>query len=219
MVSTLMRMDPQRINYQPKKSVLHWMIQNAETREELDVAQDLALHWRMHMMPITQATTQIWAESCMRLEQPQVFVDMLMDRWKYRQLPINYNMAKFIRFLGATAGDSGNLDNAFRLFALYPFYGLKYDADAYGALIEACCMVKESEDAWRRALVVSEEALSLDPPLITLEALRVLETRSIEHGEPEMAQRYKSLAAELALKPTNTKESANFDEDGNHLAN
>ncbi|KAJ2798246.1 hypothetical protein H4S07_005737, partial [Coemansia furcata] len=143
-VSTMMRIDPKNLR-QPKKSVLHWLLQHAESRAELDVALDLMLHWRMHMLPITQATTQIWAEACIRLEQPDLFVAMLMDRWKYRQLPINYNMARFIKFLGA----KGRLDDAFRLFALYPYYGLKYDAQAYGALVEACCVQAEEEEAWR----------------------------------------------------------------------
>ncbi|KAJ2860909.1 hypothetical protein GGH94_005236 [Coemansia aciculifera] len=210
-VSTIMRIDPKNLR-QPKKSVLHWLLQHAENREELDVALDLMLHWRMHMLPITQATTQIWAEACIRLEEPDLFVTMLMDRWKYRQLPINYNMARFIKYLGGR----NRLDDAFRLFALYPFYGLSYDAQAYGALVEACCAQVGDEQAWRRALVASEEALANDPPLITLEALRVLESRSTEHNEQEMAQRYKSLADNLPLQPT-SKEAVKFDEDGNHL--
>ncbi|KAJ2262381.1 hypothetical protein GGI01_001582 [Coemansia sp. RSA 376] len=210
-VSTIMRIDPKNVLRQPKKSVLHWLLQHAENREELDAALDLMLHWRMHMLPITQATTQIWAEACIRLEAPDLFVTMLMDRWKYRQLPINYNMARFIKYLGA----GNRLDDAFRLFALYPFYGLSYDAQAYGALVEACCAQVGDEETWRRALVASEEALAHDPPLITVEALRVLEARSLEHDEKEMAQRYKSLADNLPLQPT-TKE-VKFDEDGNHL--
>ncbi|KAJ2742622.1 hypothetical protein GGI20_004348 [Coemansia sp. BCRC 34301] len=163
----------------------------------------------MAMYPITQATTQIWAEACIRLSTPEIFVEMLMDRWTYRQLPINYNMARFVRFLGAR----GLLDDAFRVFALYPYYGLAYDADAYGALVEACCLV-EGEDAWRRALVVAEEALACDPPFITADALAALESRSAAQGETEMAQRYKNLA--LTLKPTPAK-SPKFDDDGNHV--
>ncbi|KAJ2348992.1 hypothetical protein GGH91_001077 [Coemansia sp. RSA 2671] len=208
-VSTIMRVDPTYARV-PKRSVLHWLLQNTTTREELDVAIDVLQHWRMRMLPITQATTQIVAETCIRLEAPDVFVAMLMDRWKYRQLPINYNMAKFIRFLGGE-----RLDDAFRLFALYPFYGLKYDAPAYGALVEACCQ-GEGEEAWRRALIVAEEGLASDPPLITKEALAALEKRSVEKGEDEMAKRYQSLADSLSLEPV-SEEPAKFDEKGNHL--
>ncbi|KAJ2431316.1 hypothetical protein GGF41_000603, partial [Coemansia sp. RSA 2531] len=86
---------------------------------------------------------------------------------------------------------------------------------AYGALVEACCAQVGDEEAWRRALVASEEALAHDPPLITVEALRVLEARSLEHDEKEMAQRYKSLADNLPLQPTSKE--VKFDEDGNHL--
>ncbi|KAJ2890858.1 hypothetical protein GGI21_006030, partial [Coemansia aciculifera] len=118
-ISSLMRMNPQALNQRPRKSVLHWVIQNSETPEELAVAHDLlAVQWRMCRLSITQATTQIWAEACMRLHTPHIFVAMLMDQWKYRQLPINYNMARFIRYLGTRQ----LLDDAFRLFALYPYY-------------------------------------------------------------------------------------------------
>ncbi|KAJ2888927.1 hypothetical protein GGI21_006670, partial [Coemansia aciculifera] len=112
------------------------------------------------------------------------------------------------------------LDDAFRLFALYPYYGLQYDAQAYGALVEACCMQEGDEEAWRRALVASEEALAFEPPLITVQALNALEARSLEKNEIEMAQRYKSLAADLALKkPAASKEedSVKFDSQGNHI--
>ncbi|KAJ2793160.1 hypothetical protein H4S07_007140, partial [Coemansia furcata] len=78
----------------------------------------------------------------------------------------------------------------------------------------ACCVQAEEEEAWRRALAAGEEALAHDPPLITLDALRVLEARSAERGENEMAQRYKSLADSLPQQPTTPKE-ARFDDDGN----
>ncbi|KAJ2487529.1 hypothetical protein IWW37_005208 [Coemansia sp. RSA 2050] len=210
-VTTVMRIDPLYARL-PKRSTLHWLLSNIDTREELDATLELLQHWRMRMLPITQATTQIVAEACMRLEAPDAFVALLMDRWKYRQLPINYNMAKFIKFLGSKE----RLDDAFRLFALYPFYALQYDAAAYGALVEACCQT-EGEEAWRRALVVAEEALASDPPLITGEALAALEKRSTEKGEEEMAKRYKSLAGSLPPQPT-PDEPANFDKNGNHLA-
>ncbi|KAJ2777373.1 hypothetical protein GGI15_004527 [Coemansia interrupta] len=213
-VTTLPRIDPKSTK-QPKKSTLHWILLNAETKEELDMALQLTYEWRMSMKTITQATAQIWSEACIRLNYPEPFLTMLMDRWKYRQLPIPYTMARFIKFLGSF-GSEERLDDAFRVFALYPYYQLKHDAMAYGALVEACCEVN-TDEAWRRALVVSEETLANDPPMITLEALQALEKRSSERGEPEMADRYKNLATRLDLKPADTKE-AQFDQNGNHIA-
>ncbi|KAI7825073.1 hypothetical protein BX661DRAFT_185214 [Kickxella alabastrina] len=221
-VTTLPRLAPKSTKV-PKKSVLHWILLNAQTREELDMALKLTVEWRMTMHPITQATTQIWAEACIRLEYPEIFVNMLMDRWKYRQLPISYNMAKFIKFLGTQSAAEADvarseqlLDDAFRIFALYPYYGLKHDAAAYGALVEACCEVN-SEEAWRRALVASEETLASETPAITLEALKALEIHSAERREPEMAERYRSLAARLDLKPA-AKKDVSFDQNGNLIA-
>ncbi|KAI8318894.1 hypothetical protein GQ54DRAFT_299780 [Martensiomyces pterosporus] len=222
-------------NRKPKKTALHWLIMNAQTTEELDVALDLSAEWRMQMMPITQATTQIWVDACIRLDYPELFMKILLDRWKYRQLPISYNLARFIRFLGhkateahalatkkAASGEEGSeemaakatelLDDAFRVFALYQYYGIEYDAQAYGALVEACCEVN-TDEAWRRALVASEETLASQSPLITLEALKALESRSNEHGEAEMAQRYKDLVGTLNLKPA-SKKSVEFDSEG-----
>ncbi|KAJ1960256.1 hypothetical protein GGI12_003900 [Dipsacomyces acuminosporus] len=198
-------------NNKPKKSALHWLIINAQTKEELDIAVDLTNQWRMAMMPITQATCQIWMEASVRLDYPDVFMRILMDRWNYRQLPVSYTLSKFIRHLGQKGEE--HLDDAFRVFALYPFYGLEYDAQAYGALVEACCLVN-TDEAWRRALIASEEGLSFKPkPLITLEALHALEKRSNEQGETEMASRYKSLASTLDLKPA-SKKSVEINADG-----
>ncbi|KAJ2646340.1 hypothetical protein IWW40_005488 [Coemansia sp. RSA 1250] len=216
-VATLHRLNPDS-SWPPKRRVLHWLLNNADTREELDIALQLTEQWRMHMLPITQATTHIWAQACMRIKYPEPFVKMLLDRWKYRQLPVSYTLARFIKFLGEMAKhDEGSaeqlLDDAFRVFALYPYYGLSHDAYAYGALVEACCEVN-SEEAWRRALVASEETLAYETPLITLEALQALEKRSTERNEPEMAQRYRDLAKQLELKPTG-KNAAQFDEEGN----
>ncbi|ORX75034.1 hypothetical protein DL89DRAFT_26283 [Linderina pennispora] len=160
-VSAMSRLGGSHIN-RPKKSTLHWLVTNAETREELDTALEMAKVWRMQMMPITQATAQIWIDSCIRLNYPELAMTMLLDQWTYRQLPVSYGMAKLIRFLGKQAketGDEAKLDDAFRVFALYPYYNLQHDADAYGALVEACCEVN-SEEAWRRALVVAEETLA-----------------------------------------------------------
>ncbi|KAJ1950514.1 hypothetical protein FBU59_000642, partial [Linderina macrospora] len=160
--------------HKPKKSTLHWMLVNAESKEELDTALELAKVWRMRMMPITQATAQVWINACIRLNYPELAMTMLLDQWTFRQLPISYGLAKLIRFLGKQAketGDEAKLDDAFKVFALYPYYDLKYDADAYGALVEACCEVN-SEEAWRRALVVAEETLATQSPQITVEALK-----------------------------------------------
>ncbi|KAJ2161115.1 hypothetical protein GGF46_001704 [Coemansia sp. RSA 552] len=215
-VATLKRMNPGSA-WPPKKRALHWILLNAESREELDMALKLTEQWRMHTLPITQATTHIWAQACVRFNYPEPFVTMLMDRWRYRQLPVSHTLAYFIRFLGlhgARAEESERaLDDAFRVFALYPYYGLVQDAQAYGALVEACCEIN-TEEAWRRALVASEESLAFDPPKITYEALAALEKRSTERSEPEMADRYKGLIGQLGLKPANRKDLV-FDEDGN----
>ncbi|KAJ2818039.1 hypothetical protein IWW50_005958, partial [Coemansia erecta] len=55
-VATLRRLDPETA-WPPKRRVLHWMLLNAETKEELDLVLALTEQWRMHMFPITQATT------------------------------------------------------------------------------------------------------------------------------------------------------------------
>ncbi|KAJ2821046.1 hypothetical protein IWW50_004804, partial [Coemansia erecta] len=174
--------------------------------------------WRMHMFPITQATTHLWSQACIRVKYPGPFMTMLLDRWKYRQLPVAQTLAHFIRFLGTMAAERSDsaealLDDAFRVFALYPYYGVPYDALAYGALVEACCEVN-TEEAWRRALIASEETLAEDTPAITLEALNALERRSSERNESEMAARYRDLAKHLDLKPASKKE-VQFDSDGN----
>lgn len=198
-ITTIFRLD-QAQNRVPKKSVLHWILLNAESKEELDMALDLTEHWRMRMRPISQGTTQLWSEACIRLQHPAPFMTMLLDRWKYRQLPISYSLSRFIKFLGqqAIGGDDALLDDAFRLFALYPYYDVPWDAAAYGALVEACCLAN-TDEAWRRALVVSEETLAEEKPMITQAALKALEQRSEERGEKEMAARYKSLGETLVF--------------------
>ncbi|KAJ1662107.1 hypothetical protein IW140_006135 [Coemansia sp. RSA 1813] len=219
----------------PKRSVLIWLLMNVQTSEELDMVEQLHIEWRMQMAPLSQATTQAWAEACIRLNRPDLFVMMMLDRWKYRHLPIPYNLARFIKFLGNRSAESvaqanqtedaekkkaletkgeGLLDDAFRLFALYPYYDIPYDAAAYGALVEACCAVN-TEEAWRRALVASEEALAIETqePMITREALEALETRSKERQESEMAERYKTLAADPKF-PAGFKKEATFNKQG-----
>ncbi|KAJ1726832.1 hypothetical protein LPJ61_004933 [Coemansia biformis] len=227
-IATLLRVDKDAAS-PPRRRVLHWILLNAETKEELDMALTLTLHWRKNTFPITQATTHIWAQACVRTNYPDIFVTMLMDRWKYRQLPVVQTIAYFIRFLGGEAAsayakstESGDdmairgdqlLDDIFRVFALLPYYDVAQGASAYGALVEACCEIN-TEEAWRRALVASEEVLSCDPPQITLEALKALENRSRERGETEMADRYQSLATRADIKPTR-KSEATFDKKGN----
>ncbi|KAJ2402991.1 hypothetical protein GGI23_000302 [Coemansia sp. RSA 2559] len=223
----------------PKRSVLIWLLTNVQTGEELDVVEQLHIEWRMQMAPLSQASTQAWAEACMRLDRPDIFMMMLLDRWKYRHLPIPYNMARFAKYLGTKAaecvaqakeiGDPEEkaaieakgeklLDDAFRVFALYPYYDVYRGAPAYGALVEACCAVN-TEEAWRRALVVSEEALALEQedvkkqPKITHEALVALETRSRERNEHEMAERYKALAADPRY-PTPFVKGVTFNKQG-----
>ncbi|KAJ2001296.1 hypothetical protein GGI04_003796 [Coemansia thaxteri] len=195
-VAAAMRMDPQRSDKarRPKKSSLHWVLQHAASGGEVEAAAALTREWRARMQPITHATTQLWAAACVRAGRPDVFVRLLMDRWAFRQLPVAHGMARVMRALGA----SGQLDDAFRLFALHPYYGLAQDATAYGALVEACCLdTSDADAAWRRALVVAEEALARDPPLITVAALRALEAKA---DDAEMARRYGALADQMAEK-------------------
>ncbi|KAI9499800.1 hypothetical protein BX070DRAFT_83711 [Coemansia spiralis] len=211
-VSTLYRVElvPTK---RPKKSALHWLVMNANSREELDMAVELHEPWRMQMYTITQATAQIWSESCIRLNQPSVFLHLLLDRWRYRLLPISYTLARFIRFLGSIAAQDNKesvLDDAFRVFALYPYYNVPYDAAAYGALVEACLAVG-SEEAWRRALVAAEEAIACD--LVTREALELLAARSGERGEARMAERYAALAADPKF-PSMPKKEVTFNRKG-----
>ncbi|KAJ2661533.1 hypothetical protein IW148_003320 [Coemansia sp. RSA 1199] len=213
-VATLRRLVPES-TWPPKRRVLHWMLLNAETREELDLTLTLTEQWRMHMLPITQATTHLWSQACARLKYPEPFMRMLLDRWKYRQLPVAQTLAMFMRFLGTMGAESDAademLDDVFKVFALYEYYDIPHNAQAYGALVEACCEIN-TEEAWRRALVASEETLAEDTPMITLEALNALERRSVERNESEMAARYRDLAKRLDLKPASKKE-VQFDDD------
>ncbi|KAJ2857725.1 hypothetical protein J3B02_000791 [Coemansia erecta] len=216
-VTTLPRIAPKSTK-PPKKTTLHWMLQNAESSEELDLALQLTHQWRMSMRPITQATTDLWVTACIRLRHPEPFLTMLNDRWKYRQLPINHNMARFIKlyaYLGSKKPENMDqlLDDAFRVFALYPFYDLSYDAAAYGALVQVCCSIG-TEEAWRRALVVAEEALAGNTPNITRAALKDLETKSRRMGEVDMAERYREFA-EVAQKEE--VREAKFDDKGNFI--
>ncbi|KAJ2696241.1 hypothetical protein FB645_006258 [Coemansia sp. IMI 203386] len=215
--TTLPRLNPKSIK-PPKKSTLNWLLQNAETKEELDLAQQLTHQWRMSLRPITQATTDLWVAACVRLKYPTPFLAMLDDRWKYRPMPINQNMARFIKlyaYLGLQKPENPDtlLEDVFRVFALYPYYDLKYDAAAYGALVQACCAIG-TEESWRRALVVAEEALAFTSPKITREALKDLETRSRRLGESEMAQRYQELADTMQK---DDEREAKFDEKGNFI--
>ncbi|KAJ2808829.1 hypothetical protein H4R20_000610 [Coemansia guatemalensis] len=229
-VATVQRMESGS-TWKPKKRMLHLILLNATSKEELDVAFRLTEQWRQRQLSIIPATTHLWAQACVRLKYPKPFIAMLMDRWKYRQMPAKQTLAYFIKFLGSYSAETYALakesegeesealiskahqllDDAFRVFALYPYYEIEQDASAYGALIEACCMVN-TEEAWRRALVVSEETLAADPPRITLEALKFLENRSNERGEPSMAKRYQELANRSDLEPVH-KEDVNLDVD------
>ncbi|KAJ2597752.1 hypothetical protein GGH99_001560 [Coemansia sp. RSA 1285] len=219
----------------PKRSVIHWMILNAISKAELDMIERLHVEWRMMTAPLSQATTNIWADACIRLDYPELFMKIILDRWKYRSLPISYTLSRFIGFLGfkstktyALAKETEDeakkkeleeqgaqyLDDAFRLFALYPYYEVPYDPQGYGALVEACCMIN-TEEAWRRALVVSEEGLAATPkPLITVEALEALVNCSTLREEAEMAARYKSILADTKDLPTAFKRHAQFDKQG-----
>ncbi|KAJ2081357.1 hypothetical protein H4R24_002416 [Coemansia sp. RSA 988] len=229
-VATIQRMDSGLV-WRPKKRMLHLILLNATTKEELDMAFRLTEEWRRNLLSIVPATAHIWAKACVRLKYPEPFITMLMDRWKYRQMPAKQTLAYFIKFLGSYSAETYALakesegeeskaliskadkllDDAFRVFALYPYYEIEQDASAYGALIEACCEVN-TEEAWRRALVVSEETLATNPPRITLEALKSLENCSNERGEPNMAKRYQQLATQSDLEPIR-EEDVNLDED------
>ncbi|KAJ2719628.1 hypothetical protein GGI07_005094 [Coemansia sp. Benny D115] len=209
-VSTMKRL-PHKSTVPPRKSVLNWLLQNSTTREELDMIMSLTEHWRMNMRPISPATTHYWAKACIQMKYPELFMTLIMDRWKYRQLPVEYTLSIFIKFLGTLGAEQGGeaadklLDDAFRVFALFPYYQLRYTADAYGALVEACCEIN-TDEAWRRALVASEETLSAEKPMITVDALKAMERRSIERGEPEMAKRYGDLAEEVGVKASAEKD-------------
>ncbi|KAJ2369856.1 hypothetical protein H4S02_002564 [Coemansia sp. RSA 2611] len=215
-VAMLRRMTP-GVVWQLKQRSLNWILFHAQNREELDMAFTMAEQWRARPLPITQTTTLLWVRACIRAKYPEIFMKMLLDRWKYRQMPVSLTLAHFIRSLGSLAAESGSdaeklLDDAFRVFALYPYYDIAYDADAYGALVEACCEIN-TDEAWRRALLASEETLAHETPMITLEALRALERRSTERGESEMAERYGSLAKRSDI-PAAGKLPAEYDEYG-----
>ncbi|PIA14107.1 hypothetical protein COEREDRAFT_10637 [Coemansia reversa NRRL 1564] len=229
-VATIQRMESSS-EWKPKKRMLHLILLNATSKEELDMAFRLTEQWRIKLLPIVPATTYLWAKACVRLQHPEPFITMLMDRWKYRQMPAKQTLAYFIKFLGSYSAETYALakeskgeeseallskadqllDDAFRVFALYPYYEIDQDASAYGALIEACCLVN-TEEAWRRALVVSEETLAINPPRITLEALKSLEDRSNERSESSMAKRYQELAKRSDLEPVR-EEDVNLDVD------
>ncbi|KAJ2805005.1 hypothetical protein H4R21_001423 [Coemansia helicoidea] len=229
-VATLRRVD-QNAAHPPRRRVLHWILLNANSKAELDMALTLTEHWRRNMFPITQATTHIWAQACIRINYPEPFIAMLMDRWKYRQLPVVQTVVVFTRYLGAQAaaayaqstgaGDEmaarGDqlLDDVFRVFGLLPYYDVPCGPAIYGALVEACCAVN-TEEAWRRALIASEEALAVNPPNLTRDALQALEARSRGRGETEMADRYQSIGARLEVKPAPAT-SVEFDKKGNEV--
>ncbi|KAJ1677847.1 hypothetical protein EV182_005316 [Spiromyces aspiralis] len=211
----------------PKQSSLENLILEVSNAEELRLLVPLVARWRLCKgLQMTEKITQFLIEASGRVGEPEIVVEILMDRWRYKLFPTSYGVSLLFKQLGDKAREAVKLegeesetakalvDQMYQVFVAYEEYGVEQDRFAYGALISAS--IEAGTDlGWERAVAMGEEAVKAygDKPKLTFEAAHGLRGGFVRRGDTEKANKYTEVIENHGLKRTK-RPIVHYDKEG-----
>ncbi|CAG8567672.1 5044_t:CDS:2 [Paraglomus brasilianum] len=192
-------------------SSLNGLIYHVLTLQEAALIPEVIERWRLYRLPINVVTTRLLVRRLLEIEALETLFDILADRAKYSQFPSYKDfrrlMAAFASNIGKTDGsqsieeDMAMLDNVFKTFGLMTYYDLShFDPHSYAILILASMKI-DTEDAWKRADVSTQELMSL----LSTEDIRQVEEREDEEERSQIDRYERNKALRTQIDQLHTK--------------
>ncbi|KAF8976770.1 hypothetical protein BGZ46_007979 [Entomortierella lignicola] len=155
----------------PRHTAIYHLAKAISTKDQAQQLPQAVKQWRLSKLPITILVSDKLIHAVCKAGSPETAIELLGDRETYGLSPGQSTMRRVIRAYVkeiASAEDQGsedslkNLDGAFKVMALIPYYNLKADDAAVYANLVRGSLLYGGEEGFRRASLTMDEFILID---------------------------------------------------------